>query len=185
MGSTKPTRRTTLSFGPDTLQSQSPRFDAFFNGLRDLGYVNERTIAIEYLSADGRGERFPALASDCVRLKTDIIVVSTTPAARAAKNATRTIPILMIALGDPVGTGLVDSLAQPGGNVTGMSLMVPELAAKRLGLLKGAVPGLSRVLVLSYLADPIGTVTSDGTGGGGSFDWRVDAGSGHRLSYGT
>ena len=147
-----------LSFGPDTLQSQSPRFDAFFNGLRDLGYVNERTIAIDYLSADGRGERFPALAADCVRLKADIIVVSTTPAARAAKNATRTIPILMIALGDPVGTGLVDSLAQPGGNVTGMSLMVPELAAKRLGLLKGAVPGLSRVLVLSYLADPIGTL---------------------------
>ena len=144
-----------LSFGPDTLQSQSPRFDAFFDGLRDLGYVNGRTIAIDYLSADGRGERFPALAGECVRLNADIIVVSTTPAARAAKDATRTIPIIMIALGDPVGTGLVDSLAQPGGNITGMSLMVPELAAKRLGLLKEAVRGLSRVLVLSYLADPI------------------------------
>jgi putative ABC transport system substrate-binding protein len=144
-----------LSFGPDTLQSQSPRFDAFFDGLRDLGYVNERTIIIEYLSADGRGEQFPALAAECVRLQAAIIVVSTTPAAQAAKNATRTIPIIMIALGDPVGTGLVDSLARPGANVTGMSLMVPELAAKRLGLLKAAVPGLSRVLVLSYLADPI------------------------------
>ena len=144
-----------LSFLPDTLQSQSPRFDAFFDSLRDLGYVNERIIAIDYLSADGRGERFPALAAECVRLNADIIVVSTTPSARAAKEATRTIPIVMIALGDPMGTGLVDSLAQPGGNVTGMSLMVPELAAKRLGLLKEAVRGLSRVLVLSYLADPI------------------------------
>ena len=117
--------------------------------------ADRQTITIDYLSADGRGERFPALAAECVRLQADIIVVSTTPAAQAAKNATRTIPIVMIALGDPVGTGLVDSLARPGANVTGMSLMVPELAAKRLGLLKGAVPGLSRVLVLSYLADPI------------------------------
>ena len=84
-----------------------------------------------------------------MRLNADIIVVSTTPAARAAKTATRTIPIVMIALGDPVGTGLVDGLAHPGGNITGMSLMVPELAAKRLGLLKEA--GISRVLVLSPL----------------------------------
>ena len=130
-----------LSFGPDTLKSQSPRFDAFFDGLRDLGYLNGQTINIDYLSADGRGERFPELAAECVRLQVDIIVVSTTPAARAAKNATKTIPIVMIALGDPVGTGLVDSLARPEANVTGMSMMVPELAAKRLGLLKGAVPG--------------------------------------------
>jgi putative tryptophan/tyrosine transport system substrate-binding protein len=141
-----------LSFGPDTLQSQSPRFDAFFDGLRDLGYEMGRQSPSTTFP---RSERFPALAAECVRLQADIIVVSTTPAAQAAKNATRTIPIVMIALGDPVGTGLVDSLARPGANVTGMSLMVPELAAKRLGLLKGAVPGLSRVLVLSYLADPI------------------------------
>jgi putative ABC transport system substrate-binding protein len=144
-----------LTFDPGTLQSRSPRFDAFFEGLRDLGYVDGQTITIDYLSADGRGERFPALAAECLRLKADIIAVSTTPAAQVAKNATRTVPIVMIALGDPVGTGLVDSLAQPGGNITGMSMMVPELAAKRLGLLKEAVPGLSRVLVLSYLADPI------------------------------
>ena len=144
-----------LSFGPDTLKSQSPRFDAFFDGLRDLGYLNGQTIKIDYLSADGRGEQFPELAAECVRLQVDIIVISTTPAAQAAKNATRTIPIVMIALGDPVGTGLVGSLARPEANITGMSMMVPELAAKRLGLLKGAMPGLSRVLVLSYLADPI------------------------------
>jgi ABC transporter substrate binding protein len=81
--------------------------------------------------------------------------VSTTPATQAAKKATPTIPIVMIGLGDPVGTGLVDSLAQPGGNVTGMSMMVPEVGTKRLELLKEAVPAISRVLVLSYLADPI------------------------------
>jgi putative ABC transport system substrate-binding protein len=95
------------------------------------------------------------LAAECLRLKADIIAVSTTPATQAAKNATRSIPIVMIALGDPVGTGLVDSLAQPGGNVTGMSMMASDVAAKRLELLKEAVPAISRVLVLSYLADPI------------------------------
>jgi putative ABC transport system substrate-binding protein len=120
-----------------------------------LGYVDGKTINIDYLSADGHGERFPSLAAECLRLKADIIAVSTTPATQAAKKATPTIPIVMIGLGDPVGTGLVDSLAQPGGNVTGMSMMVPEVATKRLELLKEALPGISRVLVLSYLADPI------------------------------
>jgi putative tryptophan/tyrosine transport system substrate-binding protein len=142
-----------LTFDPGTLQST--RFDAFFQALRDLGYVNGKTIAVDYLSADGRSERFPALADQCLRLKADVIALSTTPAAEAAKKATRTTPIVMIALGDPVGTGLVDSLARPGGNVTGMSMMVPELAVKRLELLKDAVPGISRVLVLTYLVDPI------------------------------
>lgn len=142
-----------LTFDPGTLQST--RFDAFFQALRDLGYVNGETITIDYLSAGGQGERFSALAEECLRLKADIIALSTTPAAQAAKNATRTIPIVMIALGDPVGTGLVDSLARPGGNVTGMSLMVPELAVKRLELLKEGVPSISRVLVLTYLVDPI------------------------------
>ena len=117
--------------------------------------MDGQTITIDYLSADGRGERFPALAADCLRLKADIIVVTTTPAAQAAKNATRTIPIVTTALGDPVGTGLVASLARPGGNVTGMTSMASGLAAKRLELLKEAVPRISRVLVLSYLVDPI------------------------------
>ena len=142
-----------LTFDPAA--SRSTRFDAFFQGLIDLGYVDGKTITIDYLSADGPGERFPSLAAECLRLKADIIAVSTTPATQAAKKATPTIPIVMIGLGDPVGTGLVDSLAQPGGNVTGMSMMVPEVATKRLELLKEAVPGISRVLVLSYLADPI------------------------------
>jgi putative ABC transport system substrate-binding protein len=144
-----------LTFDPGTLQSRSPRFDPFFESLRDLGYADERSIAIDYLSSDGHGERFSALAAECVRLNADIIAVHTTPAAQAAKNATRTIPIVMLALGDPVGTGLVDSLAKPGGNVTGMSQMASDLAGKRLELLKEAVPGISRVLVLSYPDDPI------------------------------
>ena len=147
-----------LTFDPGTLQSPSPRFEAFFQGLRDLGYIDGQTIAIDYLSADSHGDRFPALAAECVRLSANVIAVTTTPAAKIAKNTTRTIPIVMISLGDPVGTGLVDSLEQPGGNVTGMSQMVTELAAKRLELLKQGVPSISRVLVLSYLADPIASL---------------------------
>jgi putative tryptophan/tyrosine transport system substrate-binding protein len=144
-----------LTFDPGTPQSPSPRFEAFFAGLHDLGYVHGKTITIDYLVADGRSEKFSELAAECVRLKADIIVVSTTPAAHAAKNATRTIPIVMVALGDPVGTRLVESLARPGGNVTGMSQMTSGLAAKRLQVLKETVPRISRVLVLSYLVDPI------------------------------
>jgi putative tryptophan/tyrosine transport system substrate-binding protein len=131
------------------------RFAAFFEALRDLGYVNGQGISIDYISAQGQSDRFPALAAECLRLKADIIVATTTPAVQAAKKATRAIPILFPGLGDPVGTALVDSLAHPGGNVTGMSMMFPEVAAKRLNLLIQAVPGISRVLVLSYLADPI------------------------------
>jgi putative ABC transport system substrate-binding protein len=142
-----------LTFDPGT--PQSSRFDPFFQGLRDLGYVDGQTIIIDYLSAEGRGERFPALAADCLRLKADIVVVTTTPAAQAVKNATRTIPIVMHSLGDPVTTGLVASLARPGGNITGTTLMASGLAAKRLGLLKEIVPRISRVLVLAYLVDPI------------------------------
>jgi putative tryptophan/tyrosine transport system substrate-binding protein len=142
-----------LTFDPGT--PQSSRFGPFFQGLRDLGYVDGRTISIDYLSAAGRGEQFPALAADCLRLKADIIVVTTTPAALAAKAATQTVPIVMHSLGDPVATGLVASLARPGGNVTGTTLVASGLAAKRLGLLKEIVPRLSRVLVLSYPEDPI------------------------------
>src|SRR2546422_6587647 len=142
-----------LTFDPGT--PQSTRFTPFFQGLRDLGYVDGRNIAIDYLSADGRSERFATLAADCVRLKANVIVATTTPGAQAAKNATRTIPIVLHALGDPVATGLVASLARPGGNVTGVTQMSSGLAAKRLELLKEAVPRISRVLVLSYLVDAI------------------------------
>jgi putative tryptophan/tyrosine transport system substrate-binding protein len=153
-----------LTFDPGTAQSPSPRFEAFFQRLRDLGYVHGQTVTIDYyLVADGRGERFPELAAECVRLRADIIAVTTTPAARAAQNVTRTIPIVMVELGDPVGfssvnivaMGLVQSLARPGGNVTGVTTMAPGLSAKRLELLKAAAPRVSRVLVLAYLVDPI------------------------------
>src|SRR5262245_42468631 len=125
-----------LTFDPGTAQSPSPRFEAFFRGLRELGYVHGQTITIDYLVAQGSSERFPELAAECLRLKSDIIAVTTTPAAHAVKNATRTIPTVMVALGDPVGTGLVESLARPGGNLTGMSQMTSGLAAKRLEVLK-------------------------------------------------
>jgi len=142
-----------LTFDPDA--SRSTRFGAFFKGLRDLGYIDGRTITIDYLSADDQGDRFPILTAECLRLKADIIVASTTPATQVAKNATRTIPIVMLALADPVAAGLVDSVARPGANVTGSSMMVSELSAKRLALLKEAAPKISRVLVLTYSADPI------------------------------
>jgi putative tryptophan/tyrosine transport system substrate-binding protein len=126
-----------------------------FEGLRDLGYVPGQTIVIDYLTADGRPERYSALAAECVRLGADVIVTSTTPATQAAKKATQAIPIVMTGLGDPVGTGLVDSLARPGGNVTGPSLMFTSLAVKRLEILRELVPQISRVLVLTHLADPV------------------------------
>ena len=130
--------------------AESNRFGPFFQSLRDLGYVNGQTITIDYLSADGQGDRFPGLSAECLRLNPDIIVVTTTPAAESAKRATDTIPIVMYGLGDPVGTGLVENLAHPGGNVTGVSNYATGLAAKRLELLKEVVPSISRVLVASY-----------------------------------
>ena len=142
-----------MTFDPGTMRAN--RYGAFFEALRRLGYEDGKTIAIDYLSANGRAEQYSAMAAECTRLKADVIVVSTTPAAQAAKKATRTIPIVMLALGDPVGSGLIDSLARPGGNVTGMSFMAPELAAKRLEMLKELTPRVSRVLVLTYGADPI------------------------------
>ncbi|MDP1839271.1 MAG: ABC transporter substrate-binding protein [Reyranella sp.] len=142
-----------LTFDPGTLQST--RFGAFFEGLRDLGYVQGQSILIDYLTADGQAERYSTLAAECVRLGADVIVTSTTPATLIAKSATQTIPIVMVGLGDPVGTGLVDSLARPGGNVTGLSLMFPSLAVKRLELLREFVPQISRVLVLTHLSDPV------------------------------
>jgi putative ABC transport system substrate-binding protein len=144
-----------LTFDPGTAQSPAKRFESFFERLRELGYVNRETITIDYLHPDGRSDRYPELAAECLRLRPDIIAVTTTPGAHALKNATSTVPIVMVALGDPVGTKLVDSLSRPGGNITGMSQMTSGLAAKRLELLKEAVPGLSRVLVLAYLVDPI------------------------------
>ena len=115
--------------------------EAFRQGLRDLGYVEGRNVVIEYRDAEGKYDRLPALAADLVALKVDVIVVTSTPAALAAKQATRTIPIVLAFVADPIGSGLVTSLARPGGNVTGLSVTAPELVGKRLELLKQAVPG--------------------------------------------
>jgi ABC-type uncharacterized transport system substrate-binding protein len=124
------------------------RPEAFRQGLRDLGYVEGRNLVIEYRYAEGKVEQLPALAAELVALKVDVIVASGTLAALAAKQATSTLPIVFSPAGDPVGSGLVTSLARPGGNVTGLSAFAPELVGKRLELLKQAVPGVSRVAVL-------------------------------------
>ena len=121
---------------------------AFLQGLRELGYVEGKNIAIEKRWAEGKFERLPDLAAELVRLKLDIIVSVVTQASLAAKNATRTIPIVMVAPGDPLGSGLVANLARPGGNVTGPSSMYSDLVVKQLEVLKEIVPGLSRVAVL-------------------------------------
>ena len=131
----------------------APRVASFRQGLRDLGYVEGRTATIEYRLAEGKMERLPALAAELVALKVDVIVASGTPTALAAKNATTTIPIVFATSGDPVGT-LVASIARPGGNVTGLSLVGPELVARQLQLLKEAVPKVSRVAVLSNPDNP-------------------------------
>ena len=116
--------------------------EAFRQGLRDLGYVEGRNLMIEYRDAEGNLERLPALAAELVALKVDVIFVGgATSFALAAKQATKTIPIVFAAAPDPVGSGLVTSLARPGGNVTGLSALAPELVGKRLEQLKQAVPG--------------------------------------------
>jgi putative ABC transport system substrate-binding protein len=122
--------------------------EAFRQGLRDLGYVEGRNLVIEIRSAEGKLERLPALAAELVALKVDVIVAGGTPAALAAKQATTTLPIVVSAAGDPVTSGLVTSLARPGGNVTGLSMLSPDLVGKCLEQLKQAVPGVSRVAVL-------------------------------------
>jgi len=120
----------------------------FQQGLRNIGYVDGQNIAIEYRSAEGNLERLQALAAELVELNVDIIVTLATPGALAAKQATNTIPIVVVAMADPARDGLVTSLSRPGGNVTGATFLGPELIPKRLGLLKEVVPGASRVAVL-------------------------------------
>jgi len=122
--------------------------DAFRQGLRERGYVEGQSIVIEYRSADGRIERFPQLANELASLNLDLILAPNTPAARAVQRATHTIPIVVPAMGDPVEDGLVASLARPGGNITGLTFLGPELVTKRLGLLKQALPNVSRVAAL-------------------------------------
>jgi putative ABC transport system substrate-binding protein len=140
-----------------TASSPGPNVEAFRQGLRDLGYVEGQNIVIEYRFAEGKENRLPDLAAELVRLKVDIIVAQSTETVVAAKNATSTIPIVMTNSGDPVGSGLVASLARPGGNVTGMSMMAgPEISGKQLELLKETIPKLTHVAVLTNPASRIG-----------------------------
>jgi ABC-type uncharacterized transport system substrate-binding protein len=141
------------------LEATSPslnttNLDAFRQGLRELGYVEGRNFVIEYRSADGRPERFPSLASELVRLRVDLIVTRGTPAVLAAKKATGSIPIVMATSADPAGFGVVSGLARPGTNVTGLSTIAVELAAKRLELLKEAIPRIARIAELANMSSP-------------------------------
>jgi len=129
-------------------------WERFFQGMRELGYVEGQNILVEGRFYGDRTDRLPALAAELVQLKMDVIVAGVTPAPEAAQRATSTIPIVMAMHPDPVGSGLVASLARPGGNVTGLSTLSPELVGKRLQLLKEAVPGISRVAVLSNPTAP-------------------------------
>ena len=132
----------------------------FREGLRERGYVEGRDLTIEYRWAEGAYERFPALIAELIALKSDIIVTAGTPAALAVKRTTTTIPVVMAAVGDPIGTGLVKSLARPGGNLTGLVAIAPDLEGKRLELLTQIVPKLSSVAFLGNPANPI-HVTSE------------------------
>jgi ABC-type uncharacterized transport system substrate-binding protein len=140
---------------PLTDPGGGPLWGAFIQGLRELGYVEGQNITIEYRSSDGKYERLPNLAAELVRLRVDVIVVPAAQNGLAAKKITRTIPIVMASSGDPVAEGLVASLARPGANVTGLSGVVgPEIGGKRLGLLKEAVPKISRAAFLWNPANP-------------------------------
>ena len=141
--------------GPGSTSTLPAALQAFRHELRERGYIEGQNLTIEYRWAGGRDDRLQGLAEELVRLKVDVIVVEGhTPAIQAAKRATTAIPIVMGVSGDPVGTGLVTSLAHPGGNVTGLTILSPQLAGKRLELLKEALPGLSRVAVLWNPANP-------------------------------
>ena len=141
--------------GNSSLPLERDFVDAFRQGLRDLGYAEGHNILIEYRWAEGRYDRLPEFAAELVRLKVDVLLTAGTPGALAAKQATQTIPIVMAVSGDAVGTGLVQSLARPGGNITGLTRMTRDLDGKRLELLKEVVPSLSRVAILLNPANPI------------------------------
>ena len=146
----------TIGFlGQTTLSGGSEWVAAFVQRLHELGWNEGRTIAIEYRWAEGREERFAEIAAEFVRLRVDVIVTSGTPQVLAAKQATSVVPIVFATAGDPVGTGVVASLARPGGNVTGLSNQHTDLAGKRLELLREVVPGLRRVALIGNLGNPI------------------------------
>jgi ABC-type uncharacterized transport system substrate-binding protein len=135
-----------------SLSADADRIEALHQGLRELGYVEGKNIVIEWRSGEGKADRLPALAVELVRLKVDVIVTGGAQTTRAAKEATNSIPIVMTQDSDPVGSGFVASLARPGGNITGLSTLAPEISGKRLELLKEIIPKLARVAVLGTSA---------------------------------
>jgi putative ABC transport system substrate-binding protein len=139
---------------PNSPSTNPARYEAFRQGLRELGYVEGKNVFIESRYAEGKLDRLPGLAAELVRLKVDVIVTSSPSPTRAAKEATVTIPIVFAQDGDPVANGFVASLARPGGNITGLSTLAPELSGKRLELLKEVVPKLSRVAVFGTSTSP-------------------------------
>jgi len=138
-----------------SVTSNTINLAAFREGLKELGYADGQNFVIEYRSADGRPERFPDLVEELVRLKVDVILTRGTPAALAAKRATTTIPIVMASSGDPLATGLVASLAHPGGNVTGLSALATEIEGKQLELVRGIVPKITRIGFLFNMSNPV------------------------------
>ena len=139
--------------------NNASRVESFLEGLRKLGYVEGKNLVIEWRFAEGNADRLPSLAAELVRLKVDVIVTAASPPTRAAKEATFTIPIVMAVDDDPVGSGYVASLARPGGNITGLATLSPEIAGKQLELLKETIPTLSRVAVLGTSTVPQYAVT--------------------------
>jgi len=145
----------TIGFmGASTASFERASTDAFVQRLRELGWIENRTVAIEYRWAEGRDERFAQIAAEFVRLKVDVILTYGTPSSLAVKKATAVIPIVFAAAGDPVGTGLVASLARPGGNITGLSIQQTDLASKRLEMLREVLPGLRTVAILVHVGSP-------------------------------
>jgi putative ABC transport system substrate-binding protein len=140
--------------GNSTAALEANLVGPFRDALRELGYEEGRNIAIEYRWAEGLYERFPALVAELIAQKVDVIVTAGTPATLAVKAATTSVPLVMVAVGDPVGTGIVASLGRPGGNITGLSSIAPELEGKRLELLRELIPNLSHVAVLSNPLNP-------------------------------
>ena len=140
---------------PISAALNAANFDALRRGLRELGYTEGRNLIIEYRSADGRAERFPALAAELVRLKVDLIVTRGTPAVLAAKNASGALPVVMAASGEPLGVGVVAGLAHPGGNVTGLSAFSIATEQKRVELLREIVPGITRLAALYNMSNPV------------------------------
>ena len=142
-------------FGSSTPSAASQWVAAFLRRLHELNWIENRNVAIEYRWAEGRSERYAEIAAEFVRLKVDVIVAHSTPAVIAAKQATSVIPIVFPVAGDPLGSGLVASLARPGGNVTGLSTQTNDLAGKRLELLREVVPGLRRLAIMANVGNPL------------------------------